>query len=326
MPTVSVCIPSYNYAQYLPKAIKGILEQTYTDFELIIVDDCSSENIAEIVQSIKDSRIRFIQNRKNLGIPHNWNRCLEEARGQYICILHADDWWEKTYLETMVGVLNRNSKVGMVFSSFYIYFQNKQASRLIQHFPRDRLFNGETFFTINVKENIVGTPTVMVRRECYQKLGPFDTQFRILQDWEMWLRIALHYDIAYVANPLGHWRAHGSNFSTIDRTEDRLFSEKSKLLQKVFKNFSPQKKHLLSLYKETRLTFAKQLYGFALKLELVRGHTKMFRKQSWLAIRLSPDIMIKTLILPKIGLSYSGTFLIELLRKFKRRAIFGKTL
>src|ERR1700691_6171602 len=92
-PKVSVLIPTYNYARYLAEAIESVLEQDFQDFELLIVDDCSSDNTAEVVQPFcaRDARVRFAVNPTNLGMVNNWQRCLDHARGSYIKFLFGDD-------------------------------------------------------------------------------------------------------------------------------------------------------------------------------------------------------------------------------------------
>src|SRR5688572_5841450 len=104
-PKVSVLIPTYNYAHYLDEAIKSVLNQTFSDFELIIVDDKSSDNTSEVVQKfLSDPRVSFYINDENLGLVHNFNRCLEYAKGDYIKFLMADDIFNEQLLEKYVAV------------------------------------------------------------------------------------------------------------------------------------------------------------------------------------------------------------------------------
>ena len=88
---VSVCIPTYNGAEFVAKAIESVLAQTFADFELLVVDDSSDDTTVDIVCSFTDPRMRICQNERRLGIPGNWNHCLSLARGEYICLFHQDD-------------------------------------------------------------------------------------------------------------------------------------------------------------------------------------------------------------------------------------------
>lgn len=318
MPTVSVCIPAYNHAQYLSKTIESVLQQTYADFELILIDDCSTDETPKLVRSIKDPRFHYLRNQKNLGSTLNWNKCLQAAKGKYVSLLPADDWWKKRCVERFVTVLDRHPRVGLAFASFYAFDMKQNESHLRQRFPQDRLFKGEEFFAMNVMDNRVATPAVMVRQECYQRLGYLDPYFRIVGDWELWLRIALHYDVAYIAQALGHWRYHGQNASIMDVTEDNLFDEELKALRKVFYSIPTGKEHLKTLYKKARLSSACRIYGYALG-HLGQGHMRLFRKQSWQAVKMDPRIVFQRPLLVTMGFSYMGLSTITVLRKIKNK-------
>ena len=105
MSKVSICIPSYNCGAFVGKTIQSVLGQTYQDFEIIIVDDCSTDNSEEVVRSFKDPRIRFFKNEKNLGMVPNTNKALKLARGELIGILHPDDYYDPKMIETALRCL-----------------------------------------------------------------------------------------------------------------------------------------------------------------------------------------------------------------------------
>ncbi len=107
-PKISVLIPTFNYARFLPRAIESVLAQEFRDFELLIVDDCSTDDTAKVVQPLRarDARVRFAVNSSNLGMVNNWNHCLEQARGEYIKPLFGDDkLCHPQALGKMVGLL-----------------------------------------------------------------------------------------------------------------------------------------------------------------------------------------------------------------------------
>lgn len=113
---VSVCIPTYNSAEYIEDTVKSILNQTYQNLELVIIDDCSMDNTVELVKGIADSRIKLYENEHNLGMVGNWNRCLEMASGEYIKLICADDMIEQNAIEKEAEILEKYSTVNLVES------------------------------------------------------------------------------------------------------------------------------------------------------------------------------------------------------------------
>lgn len=213
---LSVCIPTYNGAKYLGEAISSVLEQTLSDFELIIVDDCSTDNTEAVIRSFSDNRIKYFKNPVRLGLVGNWNRCLELANGQYICIFHQDDVMMPDNLTEKIKILEEYPNVGLVHSNV---LQIDPEGKLIQEGwvvnpPSDHLgvSPGLKFFkTMLLGPNIVSCPSVVARRVCYERVGGFDARLPFTTDWEMWLRLALFYDIGYLPQPLVKYRWHENN-------------------------------------------------------------------------------------------------------------------
>src|SRR5690349_8083201 len=116
-PNVSVLVPTYNYARFLDKAIQSVLRQTYKNFELIIVDDNSTDDTDQVVQKyLADERVSYHKNSSNLGLPGNWNKCLSLAKGTYIKFLMADDEFHPTMLEKFTAILDQFPCVSIVTS------------------------------------------------------------------------------------------------------------------------------------------------------------------------------------------------------------------
>lgn len=119
-PAVSILIPTYNYARYLPEAIESVLAQDFTDFELIVADDCSTDNTEAVCREYerKDSRIRFVRHEKNLGMVENWNWCLQQAGGRYIKYMLADDKFLRPYaLGQLVESIEKSPGISLVISA-----------------------------------------------------------------------------------------------------------------------------------------------------------------------------------------------------------------
>ena len=120
LPRVSICIPSYNCGAFIGKTIQSVLNQTYQDFEIIVVDDCSTDNSEEVIKSFKDPRIRFFRNEKNLGMVPNTNKAVRLARGEFVDILHPDDYYAPKMIETALKAFSENPDVGFTCSSYVV--------------------------------------------------------------------------------------------------------------------------------------------------------------------------------------------------------------
>lgn len=207
IPKVSVLIPTYNYAHFLADAIESVLAQTYTDFELIIVDNHSTDNTEEVVAPyLKDSRISFYKNDTNIGLVGNWNRCLDFARGEYIKFLCADDKLHPRLLETFVPVLDSEPGVTLVTANRE-GFGDKQEIRQV---PLTGRQPGKEIIYATLKDvNWIGEPTaVMFRKSDVKKAGPFNYAYTWLPDWDMWLRLLTMGDCYIFPEVLSYIRKH----------------------------------------------------------------------------------------------------------------------
>ena len=126
MPKISVCIPVYNGETYLAQTIQSVLDQTYSDFELVIIDNASTDNTVSIVRSFTDSRIRLIQNETNVGMLGNWNNCLRYGNCEYMQLLCADDLLTPDNFQKKVKILEDFPEVGMVFSGSHVINENNK--------------------------------------------------------------------------------------------------------------------------------------------------------------------------------------------------------
>ena len=215
-PKVSICLPTYNSGEFLTPAIDSILEQTFTDFELIISDDCSTDNTPEVIRSYleKDRRIKYLQNSQNLGLFPNWNCCLESASGEYITVFAQDDLMLPKNLEQKVKILDKYQNVGLVTSSIMVVdSQNNYLNWDWANYAENTLVNGQKWVRKNLGEaNPICCPFVLMRREVLEKVGgKFNDNYAFAADLELWLRIALVADLYFVKEILGYYRWHEGN-------------------------------------------------------------------------------------------------------------------
>jgi glycosyltransferase involved in cell wall biosynthesis len=206
MPLVSVVIPTYNYGRYLPETIDSVLGQTYADREIIVIDDGSTDDTAEIIRRYGDKVIYLAQ--ANTGLPATRNRGCAVARGEYFAFLDADDVWLPNKLEVQVRALERNPDIGMVCGSMN---RIDIDSRPLPG-PKPSDPPGET--TIEMLERGTALPsTWMIRRSCFEGVGGFDEQLTSMEDYEFALRVAMHCKVACLPEVLVNYRVHSDSLS-----------------------------------------------------------------------------------------------------------------
>ena len=198
-PTVSVVIPTYNRADVIERSIKSIQDQTYQDFEIMLVDDASTDNTDEVVRRIQDERIRYIKLEKNSGPSHSRNVGIKESQGKYIAFLDDDDEWLPDKLEAQVSLFDdTNNRVGAVYSAFWRIQKNKRV-----YIPSPKIKKKEGDILKNVLERyMIGTPAIIVRKDVLDEVGYFDVALQALVDWDLWIRIARSYHFRFVDRPL----------------------------------------------------------------------------------------------------------------------------
>lgn len=198
-PVVSIIIPTYNRAHLLGRAIQSVLDQTHQDFELIIVDDGSTDNTEEIVRSFSDERIRYIKHDKNRGGAAARNTGIKAARGEYIAFQDSDDEWLPEKLEKQIRVFETvPPEVGVVYTGFHRLENNKKT-----YIPSSKITQKEGYiFSSLLKGNFVTTQAVLVKRECFERAGMFDENLPRLQDWELFIRISKYYHFKCIDEPL----------------------------------------------------------------------------------------------------------------------------
>lgn len=237
-PTVSVIIPTYNRSQLIARSIKSVLNQTYQNFELIVVDDGSTDSTGDIVTGFKDERIRYVRREKNGGEAAARNTGIKTARYEYIAYQDSDDEWLPEKLTRQVEVLeNAPPQVGVVYTGFW-----KMESRRKTYIPFAWVNqkNGDIHKEL-LKGNFIGSPVVLIKKECFDKVGLFDERLRNLVDWEMWLRISKCYHFRCVDEPMVIAHYDSDNVSD---NPDSLAEALKLVLEKNSEEFKKEKKLL----------------------------------------------------------------------------------
>jgi len=211
-PKVSVCIPTYNYADYIPFAIESVLHQNFADFELIIQDDCSKDNTAEVVERyLSDRRLIFQTNERNLGLAGNWNRCLSKARGEYIKFIFADDLLASPdCLAKMVSVLDRDRSVSLVSSARNIIDSDSRLMYVISDFGRGSFTaDGHNIISYCLLRltNFIGEPSAVMFRRADSGRG-FSPRYAHAIDMEFWFHLLEKGRFVFIDETLTSFRVH----------------------------------------------------------------------------------------------------------------------
>lgn len=251
-PKVSVLIPTYNYARFIGEAIESVLSQDFRDFELLIVDDCSTDNTADVVQPFcaRDERVHFIVNSPNLGMVKNWNHCLELARGHYVKFLFGDDkLCHPQALSKMVEMLERNPSATLAASARAILDEN---SVTVEHWRT--LKNGfhtghQTILACLAQDkNLIGEPSAVLFRKRDASRG-FDPRFRQIVDLEMWFHLLKSGDFVYTREPLCGFRQHSQQQTNVNRNAGVALKEHADFFVYHVLNYPvPQKLIFIHLY------------------------------------------------------------------------------
>lgn len=196
MPLFSVIIPTYNRRPFLAKAVNSICNQTYTGWELIIIDDGSDDNTNQLVSGYNDPRIRYIY-QPNKGVSKARNEGLKQAVGQYICFLDSDDWWDKDKLAVGHQYIIQNPQY-RIFHTQEIWCR---AGELLSQKDKHRKPHG-SIFPYCLPLCCVSISTVLIHRSVFTHIGVFDESLPACEDYDFWLRVSLQYPVFLIDKPL----------------------------------------------------------------------------------------------------------------------------
>ena len=223
---VSVVIPAYNAAQFIKQAIESVLTQTYRDFEIIVVDDGSTDNTPHIVQEY-GKVIRYIR-QPNRGLSAARNTAIRNARANVIALLDSDDLWEPQYLERMIGLLNIHPEAAGVYCGFqYIKTRGDHVGK-----PSLKTVPPDLFYTTMREEgNWLAPCAVIFRKNLAESVGLFDESLHAVEDWDMWIRLSEHQPFIGLPQALVKYRRHESNMS---RDPERMIKATAQLMEKQY--------------------------------------------------------------------------------------------
>ena len=205
MPKFSVIVPLYNKERYVKKAIESVLAQTYCDFECIVVDDGSTDESLNVVQDVKSREPRAksvrIISQNNSGVAAARNRGVKESKGEYVCFLDADDWWEPTWLEEMDKLIKEYPDAGL-YATNYIYYKPGK-THVALNLPRG-YFNYPSVYAEKLVMPVTSITSCMPRK-VFDEMGGFPVGIKLGEDFLLWAKTAKHYPVAFCEKPLAYY-------------------------------------------------------------------------------------------------------------------------
>lgn len=222
-PFISIVIPLYNKESSILNTIQSVISQTYTDYELIVVNDGSTDNGTKIVEDYPDTRIRLI-NKENGGVCSARNRGIQEAKGEYIAFLDADDLWDIMYLEEQVKMVNDFPKASMWGINYAETRNGKIVRRVPTGLPDGYRGYVEHYFEMpNRVSELCCSSSVVIRREVFDKVGMFDERIKYAEDSDMWFRINAVYKTAFYDRYMVFYQWDAENRAMTRRRDLRYF-------------------------------------------------------------------------------------------------------
>jgi len=247
-PLISVIIPSYNRANFIKRSLNSVFEQSYKNFEIIVVDDGSTDDTENFIKNYPDRRIRYIKHTENRGVPSARNTGIKAARGEYITFLDSDDEIYPKKFEIQINRLrDLPDSYGLIYSG-YSLFINSTDEHVMDIVPEEY----DNICDALLKRCIFAVHTPLVRKICFEKCGLFDESLPGCEDWDMWIRLSQHYEFTFVPDILAKFYIHGEQKSTnlknkVQARKDILSKHKT-LLEKKRWIYSLHLRRIGSLY------------------------------------------------------------------------------
>ncbi len=213
-PRISVVIPTYNRARYVAEAVESVFAQTFKDYEVIVVDDGSTDNTKEVLDPYM-GRIRYVR-QENRGVGAARNRGISEARGEFVAFLDSDDVWEVEALETFLATFQEEDVAIVASANRLIENNGRPIGGFEESGFQKKLSAGPHFTTRSLLVSDFDLPGHAYRMACFRVCGLFDESLPIAPEWDMWLRASMHFQLRYVETPLLRRRIHGGNL-TVDK-------------------------------------------------------------------------------------------------------------
>ncbi len=280
MPTISVIVPAYNAEKTILETITSVLNQTFTDFELLVINDGSTDRTLELLSTVKDQRLKIFSY-PNGGVSVARNRGITHASGEFIAVLDADDLWTVDKLELQLAALQEHPEAGLAYS--WAYYMDEQGKSIQPSEPV--YFEGNVYAQLLVNDFVVSCSNCLMRRQTIDSVGEFDQEVAGAADWDYWLRVALQWPFVVVPKHQVYYRVSvGSMQSNVE------FMERCNLrvIEKGFQAAPPEMQSLKNQSLANTYRYSAHLY---LTRVASADGAKQAAQKLWMAIRLYPRIL-----------------------------------
>ncbi len=283
MPTISIVIPAYNADETILETVSSVQQQTFSDFELIIINDGSTDRTLELLNTVEDFRLKIFSY-SNGGLPVARNRGISHATGEFIAFLDADDLWTPDKLELQLAALQQHPEAGVAYS--WTYFMEEQGGSLSFKACEPVFFEGNVYANLLVGDFIYNGSNTLIRRQAIESVGEFDTTLKSCEDWDYWLRLAARWPFVVVPkHQIFYRRSSGAMSSKIE-----VMKEASLIaLEKAYLAAPPE---LQSLRNQSFTSFHKYCADLYLKHSTDMSGVKEAGHNLWMAIRLQPQTLL----------------------------------
>jgi len=296
MPLISVIIPVYNGEKTIKKTIESVLNQTFSDFELLAIDDGSQDSTLSVLKEITDSRLNIFSF-PNAGVSASRNRGLAEARGEYISFLDADDLWTPDKLEAQLKALQENSQAAVAYSWSDWIDESGQFLRAGGHIT----VNGNAYEKLLLRDFVESGSNPLIRKYALDEVGGFDQSVTPAEDWDMWLKLAARYEFVTVQSPQILYRVYPTSASF------NVWKMEAGSLKVIERNFAQAPESLQYLKRETLGSRYEYLMFKAVEGTLERQKGLAAARFLWQAVRYKPSMLrrvkIMLIVMVKIAAS-----------------------
>ena len=289
MTTISVVIPAYNAERTISATIESVRQQTFSDLEIIVIDDGSSDRTLEILKAVNDERLK-VYSYQNGGLPTARNRGIARAEGQYISFIDADDLWTEDKLEKQLAALQANPQAGVAYSWIIIMLEARNTEEVTTYVPGKKVYFKDNVLSPLLLDNFVGNGSnILVKKDIIDSVGEFDPSLKSCEDWDYYLRLAAKSHFALVPeHQVIYRKAPGSMTSKVDVMETAGERVIDKIYQIVPQTLQQQKSKSIARFS----IFCGKIFLDRNNRTISDLDVREAGKRLWKAISLDPSLLL----------------------------------
>ena len=282
MSTISVIIPAYNAERTIIKTVESVIQQTFSDFEIIVIDDGSTDRTLELLRDIKDNRLKIFSY-ENGGLPVARNRGIARATGEFISFIDADDLWTPDKLELQLAALQQNSEAGVAYS-WTAYFIDGREESIFPYNPV--FFEGNVYDKLLVNNFVASGSNILARKKAIESVGKFEPTLKSCEDWDYYIRLAAKWHFVLVPQ---HQILYRQSLNTMTSKVEIMEKEALRVIERAYQSAPPEYQFLKNRSLAWIYQYCTQQY---LKNSTDISTVKKASQKFWTAIRLHPQMLL----------------------------------